>query len=1038
MSDNEFDYFSLLHSNDSILNVREINESDKSIYLVTKYADSLSRVGNNNVLKELSIVESKVEKSKDKKILADYYHVFGKVLIKNKQFYQGIEKLKNSLQIKESIYGTNDIKLAKTINYLGIGYFMLKKREIAMDYYTKSQLILSSNNYVGRDLYDAYLNMGIIKASQGSYEEGFEFFSKASDNIGVDGAPDSLTLSGFYKNFGLLSTLMGKTKLANQYFKKSESYLIASVNADDIKFATLYLNMGVNSFRDFNYDMSILYFEKAIEIFERNGGGQNGLLKTINNLSGAYREIGNYDLAIEYSKRALLMNPDADLKLMIYQSLAKTYLETGNIKELNDIFDKALKLVEQPGINPKRKFDIYFVFANAMMKLNNYDLAFKYYRLSLDIEGDVNGFSTPVYADVLSKIGNYYLHENDVNMALVYFNRSIENWQNNFKLDKKGNIIYNDFYDIRFLDAYSGKASALIEKYKLFNNIKDLIDSYNIHEWLLKQMEIKSRGLVKDNQTILRELIYPLYNSAINLCFNLYENTGDKFYQEKAFEYAERSKSAVLLSSMQSSNALSTSDVDSKTLALDESLNEEINSIKRQLFEENQKISKSPKRMHFFNTRLLKLLRTHDSLVNQLEENNPKYYSLKYDVSAITLDKINWKLKSDEAIVEYQIVDSNLYTFVVKNKRLFTVKTVIDSNFYKALDYLIKIKNRKVESVNRESFKRFVENSEFLYSKLISPVYEYIKNKRLVIIPSGHLGYLPFEILVKPDSEYCDLKYNSLSYLMHEFPISYSYSTTLKFSEFFNNSSYLNNPDILYMAPDYSVNNNEDSNFKYKDLPFARKEVKSLQSVFGGKQLLGERATKEQFLKRASSYDLIHLAMHTSINDTLPAMSKLVFSPNTGSEDEIFLTTADIYQMDLRASLVTLSACNTGSGIYQRGEGIMSLARGFVYAGVPSVVMTLWEVQDKSGLQIMEKFYKNLSDGMTKDVALQKAKLEVLASSNMAKAYPFYWSAYIVTGDTAELDIGNRRSSLWIMLLFIIPSVALFFLYKRIVSRVEY
>jgi len=242
------------------------------------------------------------------------------------------------------------------------------------------------------------------------------------------------------------------------------------------------------------------------------------------------------------------------------------------------------------------------------------------------------------------------------------------------------------------------------------------------------------------------------------------------------------------------------------------------------------------------------------------------------------------------------------------------------------------------------------------------------------------------------------------------------------------------------MAPEYSsqieINERNNESLELEDLPFAASEVKALQFEFGGKALLGNAALRSSFIDLAPKYDILHLAMHTLINDSLPMFSKLVFSPNENGKK--FFHTSDIYGLNLKASMVTLSACNTGSGMLKKGEGIMSLARGFVFAGVPSVVMTLWEVQDETGLKIMKAFYGFLSEGLPKDEAMQQAKLQVLSSLNMIKAHPNFWSAYIVTGDTAAINIGDDKQSVWLMLLFIIPFLIVFFFYRRIVSSVKY
>jgi CHAT domain-containing protein len=145
--------------------------------------------------------------------------------------------------------------------------------------------------------------------------------------------------------------------------------------------------------------------------------------------------------------------------------------------------------------------------------------------------------------------------------------------------------------------------------------------------------------------------------------------------------------------------------------------------------------------------------------------------------------------------------------------------------------------------------------------------------------------------------------------------------------------------------------------------------------------------------------------MHAFINDSLPAFSRLAFAQNHETDDnnDGWLNTADIYNLSLNARLTVLSACNTGSGNLKKGEGVMSLARGFLYAGCPSIIMTLWEVEDNAGTEIMQSFYQSLKKGRKTDEALRTAKLKYLENANPRTAHPHYWLGYVSIGSPEPL-----------------------------------
>jgi len=508
------------------------------------------------------------------------------------------------------------------------------------------------------------------------------------------------------------------------------------------------------------------------------------------------------------------------------------------------------------------------------------------------------------------------------------------------------------------------------------------------------------------------------YDLAIGIAYQFYKITDDSKYLKEAFNYTEKSKSAVLLASVRNLDALKSTDVPSDVMMLEKQHKEEINGLRQMLVDEQQKRSPSSAKISFFESRLLKLIIEHDSLVNSLEKNYPRYYSLKYDRSTIQLNDLVKKLNKDEAIIEYKLADSIIYIISITKNEIVLSKSIIDSSFLNSLDYLLSIKNIDISKLSKKDFKAFYGHSHHLWSVLIEPVYGKIISKRLIIIPDGVLGYLPFEILARSTDNFNELDFKTMPYLLKESPISYSYSSTLKYNPYFTNNEKINN-ELIAFAPDYvksSGSSSQSREYNLTSLPNAEQEAKSIKNMWGGEVLTKDHATKSKFIMNAGYYDILHLAMHTLINDSLPMFSKLVFTETHTDTTTNLLNTYEIYDLDLKASMVTLSACNTGTGRLRTGEGIMSLARGFIYAGVPSIVMTLWEVQDKSGSEIMTDYYQNLMEGDPKDIALQKAKLKFLQSSPTIKTHPFYWSAYIVTGDTQPLR-GKNLIPYWSMLL---------------------
>lgn len=215
---------------------------------------------------------------------------------------------------------------------------------------------------------------------------------------------------------------------------------------------------------------------------------------------------------------------------------------------------------------------------------------------------------------------------------------------------------------------------------------------------------------------------------------------------------------------------------------------------------------------------------------------------------------------------------------------------------------------------------------------------------------------------------------------------------------------------------------------------YTKEEVNNISTVMKGDLFVDDLATEQNFKANAGKYDVLHLAMHTIIDDENPMYSKLVFTQTDDSLQDGLLNTHEIYNMNFNARMVVLSACNTGDGKLLKGEGVMSLARGFFYAGCPSIIMTLWTVEDQSGSNLMTYFYQFLSQGLNKDEALRSAKLKYLDQADPLKSHPYFWSGYVTMGDIEPLyDIKLKNNLIYAGLGLLV--LVLFILIRKSLKR---
>jgi CHAT domain-containing protein len=186
-------------------------------------------------------------------------------------------------------------------------------------------------------------------------------------------------------------------------------------------------------------------------------------------------------------------------------------------------------------------------------------------------------------------------------------------------------------------------------------------------------------------------------------------------------------------------------------------------------------------------------------------------------------------------------------------------------------------------------------------------------------------------------------------------------------------------------------------NLQFAALPASGTEIKTIGALLKGACWLNAEASPGRFLREAPNYRILHLATHSRADDRLGDYTWLA-AARTGEP----MPAKDLYQLALRAKMVVLSACEAGSGQLLRGEGIIGLVRAFTFAGAESTVASLWLANDQATAGLMLGFYKNLLQGMPKDVALQTGARQ-LADRTPAQAHPFFWAGFRVYGRVERL-----------------------------------
>jgi CHAT domain-containing protein len=270
--------------------------------------------------------------------------------------------------------------------------------------------------------------------------------------------------------------------------------------------------------------------------------------------------------------------------------------------------------------------------------------------------------------------------------------------------------------------------------------------------------------------------------------------------------------------------------------------------------------------------------------------------------------------------------------------------------------------------------------------------------KKLIIIPDGKLGTIPFESFLTAKVDIEKDSYSAYPFLIKKCAISYSYSANLYEQAMLKTKTTTNS--VFLCAPiDFSGHRG------LNNLPATKDEVATISSLFETKGITAKcytgKKVQESLLKsdELGKYKYLHFATHGIVDEQKPELSEIYLSPDSSKKEDGNLYSGEIYNLKINADLVTLSACQTGLGKVQKGEGIIGLTRALLYAGANNLIVSLWSVGDKSTSLLMVDFYTlmlNEANGNDYSFALRSAKLKMLVQDQYNK--PYYWAPFILIG----------------------------------------
>lgn len=830
-----------------------------------------------------------------------------------------------------------------------------------------------------------------------------------------------------YDNLGIVESWGNKDEEASlKVYQQAFDVLKQGKVYDSLHHVRLVTKIGrIYNYDNNEHDKAIEYYENALNyIPTRMKVVQGEVLKS---MGDAYIVQPKDEEAIAYYKKSIAVlesvEPQTDYirgeYVDMYRSMATSCIK---LRRFDEAKNYLLKLEEQPEEVDYRPSWTHATWGFYYENLNELDRAIEAHERSIVAYLEAGVYPGSAYWN----LANVALRKKDYLLATQNFHKSL--------LDDFGDWEDQGFHKNASIDEIVNKGNALnslsdkLHSYYLYVNTENLWEEHGQDLLDLATLTVQCFEDVRnsfDRESSKRSLLetaYYTYEQAISIYLYLYEQDGKQEDLVKAFEFAEKSKSILLEDALKEENALSFGGVPDSLIEREHALSMEITTLQQDLHLAEkeggaQKIATA--KAVLFETR-----QKQDALKGILEKNYPKYFKLKYAQTAINLKAIQAQLPEKTAIVEYFEGKNQIFVFTITPNDLKCVAISRSEGYSKELEQFRTLLSNTRSLVNNEVLtqQKYTNQALTFYETFVaSALPKTMELERLIIVPDGMLNYIAFEALLYEKPRYNnqqEVNFKQLPYLLNRFSTSYNYSAMMWLNQQ-TAKDQSNNKEILAMAASYNkeqihpnanrLGRLQKTREALSDIPGTVEEINLIKESYGGTFLSEIAANEATFKQTASNYGILHLAMHGLVDSEHPDFSSMAFTEDGKGEEDNFLHASEIKQLDLKADLVVLSACETGFGKYQHGEGVVSLGRSFMYAGAPSVVMTLWKINDNSSIHIIRFFYNNLQQGMEKDVALQQAKMKYLNSAIGIASYPAFWAAFVQLGDYKAISIAPKQ-----------------------------
>lgn len=910
--------------------------------------------------------ESQTLPSLPDSVKAMVFHRMGIAYTVNSRYEDALGACKKGLDIRENIYPEGNVVTGHSYNSMGVILTWLDQYEEAIVYYEKADSLLGKLLRPGHtQVVQIRTNIAILYEDLGLFWEALNTHRESLPYLSELSPPARF---GVLFNYATTLNVLGDYQEALAVLTKAENLLNEYPGIEPGGMALIYseksgIYQGIG-----NDELALKYVDLAIEETRiLRGEDHPELINVYTRKGNLLMETGNFDLSLASFTRATRMadrHPDYSgiNRGWAWEYMGEAQVMAGLPRIALTSFQKASHIYRESQLE-WQNIDLYRKTATAWRALGSFDSAMMYHRKAWDA-------LMPNLPFEISPDKNIAQYWTKTQLALM--------------MEEQGNTLFQEY-------SQHGSSEYLLPALHCYQAAITLVDSQRYY--------YQSNG----SKEFSIQAMLPVYEQALNILYLLNEQKPENQLLAEAFSLTEQSKANSLRDHLWKVDAMKLAVIPESMIRKEQYFRQRMASLSEEFFDEETPREMIPQ----LTEDLHELQQDYRQFLITLEQQYPRYFELKYSRSSPSPDEIRRNLDDGQAMYSYFWGEKNLFVFHLSaGQTSFHKITLTDklTDNIRQWAHFISHPPSEDHGDNLSSGKTGMEILDILLPGKDESKEEFL------IIPDGLLGYIPFESF--PVSVTSSDKYSEWSFLGSKKRFNYFYSSELWLRKI--SASVPKN--YTGFAPTFS-GEYSGTRAETSPLAFNQAEINSCAELLGGMALTGDLASENALYSNLGNPQILHFATHAIADENDLMNSRIFFTPVSSSEADNILHAYEIYGLALNSPLTVLSACQTGRGPFQRGEGVMSLARAFQFAGSERVISTLWKSDDKSSADIMVGFFHALSGGQDINHALQSARNQWLSESPSYLCHPYYWAGFITIGNGKGARLANRNKFLWILLL---------------------